>query len=81
MCVFVTTALHAAADWLRGHFGRFIWLSACAVIVFRAELAFLLGLFALQSLIQQRLTFSYALANAVPAALVCLGQLLALLPQ
>jgi len=72
--VFVATALHAVADWLRGCYGRFIWLSACVVIVFRAELAILLGLFALQSVIQRRLTFSRALANAVPSALVCLGQ-------
>ena len=65
--------LHAVADWLRGRFGRFIWLSACAVIVFRAELAVLLGLFAIQSLVQRRLTFSHALKNAIPSALVWIG--------
>ena len=74
-CDVCTLVLHAVADWLRGQFGRFIWLSACAVIVFRAELAILLGLFALQSLVQRRLTFSDALKNAVPSALTWLGLL------
>jgi len=68
------TVLHAVANWLRGRYGRFIWLSACAVIIFRAEVIILLGLFALQSLIQCRLTFSHALTNAIPSSLVCLGQ-------
>jgi len=72
--VFVAAiVLHAVADWLRGHYGRFIWLSACAVIVFRAELAILLGLFALQSLVQCRLTVGNVLKNAVPSSLVWLG--------
>jgi len=65
--------LHAVADWLRGQFSRFIWLSACAVIVFRAELAILLGLFAIESLVQRRLTFSCAIKNAVMSSLVWLG--------
>jgi len=75
MCVsvFVGVVLHAVADWLRGKFARFIWLSACAVVVFRAELAFLLGLFALQSLVQRRLTVTDALKNAVSSALVWIG--------
>jgi len=68
--------LHAIADWLRGQFGRFIWYSACAVIVFRAELSILLGLFAVESLVRHRLTFSYMLKHAVPSALVWLGWLL-----
>jgi len=74
LVVFVAAVLHAVADWLRDKFARFIWLSACAVIVFRAELAFLLGLFALQSLIQHRLTFTDALKNALPSAVFWIGQ-------
>jgi len=72
MCC-VDAVLHAVADWLRGHFGRFIWLSACAAIVFRAETAMLLGIFALQSLVRRNLAFSRVLKHAVPSTLVWLG--------
>jgi len=73
MCACVVAALHAVASWLRGQFARFIWLSACSCIVFRAEVAMLLALFALQSLIQHRLSFIDALKNGVQSALTWLG--------
>jgi alpha-1,6-mannosyltransferase len=66
-------ALHAIADWMREKYGRFIWASACAVIVFRAEMAMLLGLMALGRIVQGRLGIVKLLKHAIPAAVTWLG--------
>merc|ERR1719323_691485 len=42
---------YAMAHWLKGESGRFIMTSAFAILVFRGELALLLGLFLLMDLI------------------------------
>jgi len=65
--------LHALADWLREKHGRFFWASACAVIVFRAEVALLAGCLALVSLGWRRLKLSTAFKHAVPSAVVWLA--------
>jgi alpha-1,6-mannosyltransferase len=69
----ILAALHAIADWLREKYGRFIWASACAVIVFRAEIAILLGLLALIRMTQRQLGIFKLLKHAVPAAITWLG--------
>ncbi|XP_055963080.1 dol-P-Man:Man(7)GlcNAc(2)-PP-Dol alpha-1,6-mannosyltransferase [Sorex fumeus] len=65
--------LLALVAWLQGRWTRFIWLSACAVLVFRAELSLFLGLLALLALLAGRLTVTRALRCAVPAGVCCLA--------
>ncbi|XP_065219968.1 probable Dol-P-Man:Man(7)GlcNAc(2)-PP-Dol alpha-1,6-mannosyltransferase [Planococcus citri] len=64
----VLIAFHA---WIRKRYTLFIWCSAAAVIIFRAELAMLFGLLALFELYFRRLTIKKLITTAVPAGLVC----------
>ncbi|XP_012153664.1 alg12 alpha-1,6-mannosyltransferase isoform X2 [Megachile rotundata] len=61
--------LLALYGWLRQSHIIFIWSSAAAIIIFRAELAMLLGLFLLYDITNMKLTISRLLKIAVPAGL------------
>lgn len=50
------TVLLALYGWLRQSHFTFIWSSAAAIIIFRAELAMLLGLFLLYDIASTKLT-------------------------
>ncbi|KAM4882038.1 dol-P-Man:Man(7)GlcNAc(2)-PP-Dol alpha-1,6-mannosyltransferase isoform 2-T4 [Thomomys bottae] len=69
----LTVVLPALAAWLQHKWARFIWLSAFAIIVFRAELCVLLGLMLLLALYYRRIPMARLLQHAVPAGLLCLG--------
>lgn len=51
-----TVVLMALSGWLRENQVLFIWSSAAAIIIFRAELAILLGLFLLHNIASQKLS-------------------------
>ncbi|KAF6338754.1 ALG12 alpha-1,6-mannosyltransferase [Rhinolophus ferrumequinum] len=67
--------LLALTAWLRQSWARFLRLSALAILVFRAELSLLLGLVLLLLLATRRLSVARALRCAVPAGVLCLGEL------
>ncbi|XP_026638539.1 dol-P-Man:Man(7)GlcNAc(2)-PP-Dol alpha-1,6-mannosyltransferase isoform X3 [Microtus ochrogaster] len=67
------TVLPALTAWLQHQWALFIWLSAFAIIAFRAELCMLLGLMLLLTLYQRRLSVARLLQHAVPAGILCLG--------
>ncbi|KAM6161827.1 dol-P-Man:Man(7)GlcNAc(2)-PP-Dol alpha-1,6-mannosyltransferase [Erethizon dorsatum] len=69
----LAVVLPALVAWLRHQWAHFIWLSALAIVVFRAELSLLLGLLLLLPLFRRRLSVATLLRHAVPAGLLCLG--------
>ncbi|KAM4840680.1 dol-P-Man:Man(7)GlcNAc(2)-PP-Dol alpha-1,6-mannosyltransferase isoform X2 [Urocitellus parryii] len=69
----LAVVLPALTAWLQHRWTRFIWLSAFATIVFRAELCLLLGLMLLLALYHRRVSVARLLQHAVPAGALCLG--------
>ncbi|CAL7948554.1 unnamed protein product [Xylocopa violacea] len=61
--------LLALYGWLKQSQVIFIWSSAAAIIIFRAELAMLLGLFLLYDIASKKLTIPRLLKIAVPAGI------------
>ena len=64
----------AMRSYLAGHYGSFIWWSAGSILLFRAELALLMGLLLLLALGTRRLSLLSSLSTAIPAGIVCLGR-------
>ncbi|XP_058164951.1 dol-P-Man:Man(7)GlcNAc(2)-PP-Dol alpha-1,6-mannosyltransferase [Dasypus novemcinctus] len=65
--------LWALAAWLRQQWARFLWLSALAIVVLRAELSLFLGLLLLWALGARKVSLRRVLGHAAPAGAVCLG--------
>ncbi|KAK2707564.1 dol-P-Man:Man(7)GlcNAc(2)-PP-Dol alpha-1,6-mannosyltransferase-like isoform X2 [Artemia franciscana] len=59
--------------WFEQKHENFIATSAGAIIIFRGELAILLGLFLLSDLVKQRITIERAIRMAVPCGVVSLA--------
>jgi len=53
----------------------FLWVSGAAMLIFRSELAILLGLILLMELVRGGVTVSKVIAHVIPAGLVLLGEL------
>ncbi|CAK9822153.1 Probable Dol-P-Man:Man(7)GlcNAc(2)-PP-Dol alpha-1,6-mannosyltransferase [Anthophora retusa] len=70
--------LLALYGWLKQSHTIFIWSSAAAIIIFRAELAMLLGLFLLYDIANMKLTIPRLLRIAVPAGIFFLMLTIAL---
>ncbi len=59
--------------WLLQQHGYFLWSAAAAVVVFRSEVAILLGLVLLGELWSGRVSLGKVLGHGLPAGLLCLG--------
>ncbi len=60
--------------WMRGCHARFIWSSALAILVFRAELCLFLGLLLMMELGSRRLSITYLLKHGILATIVWLSE-------
>ncbi|XP_008832939.1 dol-P-Man:Man(7)GlcNAc(2)-PP-Dol alpha-1,6-mannosyltransferase isoform X2 [Nannospalax galili] len=69
----LAVVLPAVTAWLKHRWALFVWLSAFAIIVFRAELCLLLGLMLLLTLYRRRMSISRLFWHAIPAGVLCLG--------
>ncbi|XP_023933210.1 dol-P-Man:Man(7)GlcNAc(2)-PP-Dol alpha-1,6-mannosyltransferase [Lingula anatina] len=65
--------LLALKAWLKQDHAHYVWLSGCAVIIFRSELVLLLGLMVLMELVTLRLKIGTLLKHGVLAAVVWVG--------
>ncbi|KAL2728791.1 hypothetical protein V1478_006423 [Vespula squamosa] len=65
--------LLALYGWLKQNHIIFIWSSAAAIIIFRAELSILLGLFLLYDIANQKLSVPRLLKIAIPAGILFLA--------
>ena len=68
-------ALFAFRSWLLGRHAPFIWSSAAAIVLFRAELAGLLGIMMMVEVVRGRCGVLTLLKHSVPAGLLWLGWL------
>nr|XP_039259343.1 probable Dol-P-Man:Man(7)GlcNAc(2)-PP-Dol alpha-1,6-mannosyltransferase [Styela clava] len=64
--------LHAFATWMNQKLKMFIWISAFVILVFRAELAILLGLFLFVSFSMRHISIFTILKTAMPAGICAL---------
>ncbi|KAL6447978.1 hypothetical protein ACFW04_000194 [Cataglyphis niger] len=65
--------LLALSGWLKQNYVIFIWASAAAIIIFRAELTILLGLFLLFDIASKKLSIQRLFKIAVPAGILFLA--------
>ncbi|XP_069142697.1 dol-P-Man:Man(7)GlcNAc(2)-PP-Dol alpha-1,6-mannosyltransferase-like [Argopecten irradians] len=69
----LSLVMMALGSWLKQQHGRFIWYSAAACLIFRAELALYLGLVVLMELAVGRLSLIKLLKHAIPSAILFIG--------
>ena len=71
---FIFLALLAFYFWFSGNLAAFIWCSGYSIIIFRAELALLMGIIILFELYHARISLLTAFLHAVCAGITSLGE-------